>query len=151
MLEPFSSVSGIPNLQLVTKTVPHKRPDTLRVEAYLDKSAPTVEANVAIVQNMVNCAKIRRILDQVGSRSRGFRSRSRVHVIPRWTKKSEFVRTHVDYHKHSKAPTCAVMPPLGKCYFSISTKDFNVYVRMYSEFHFSSYPDSFGRKIYFCK
>ncbi|KFM57065.1 hypothetical protein X975_03604, partial [Stegodyphus mimosarum] len=80
------TVLGVPNLQLpssATKSVPHKRPDTLRVEAFLDKAAPTLEANVAIVKNMVNCVRVRKVLQSL---SGGLTTRTRVHVIPKWIK-----------------------------------------------------------------
>lgn len=105
---------GIPNLQLVTKPVPHKRPDTLRVEAFLDKAAPTVEANVAIVQNMVNCAKVRRILDLLGSKTRRLKAAPRVHVVPKKTKHNKIVRFNVDYYRQYKKPSCPEIPSLGK-------------------------------------
>lgn len=109
---PGHTVLGIPNLQLVTKPVPHKRPDTLRVEAFLDKTAPTVEANVAIVQNMVNCAKVRRILNLLGSKTRGLRTGSRVHIMPSRTKHSISVHLNMDYNRQYKKPACPAIPPL---------------------------------------
>ncbi|KAF8778221.1 hypothetical protein HNY73_014963 [Argiope bruennichi] len=108
-----TTVLGVPSLS-VTKALPHRRPDTLRVEAFLDKTAPTLEGNVAIVKNMVNCARVRRILDNLGSEA----SRSRVRVLKGWKNPTTINGANTRKNccslsfKWQRRKACARIPPL---------------------------------------
>ncbi|GBN95886.1 hypothetical protein AVEN_173318-1 [Araneus ventricosus] len=118
-----TTVLGVPSLS-VTKALPHRRPDTLRVEAFLDKTAPTLEGNVAVVKNMVNCARVRRILDHLGSEV----SRARVRVLKGMKNKTAINGINTKKNccsvsfKWERRKACTRVPPLGKyryLYFSI--------------------------------
>ncbi|XP_015905417.1 beta-1,4-N-acetylgalactosaminyltransferase bre-4 isoform X1 [Parasteatoda tepidariorum] len=112
------TILGVPSLQLpnsVTRPVPHKRPETLRVEAFLDKSAPTLEANAVIVKNMIHCTRVRRVLDFLGARTS---SREKVHVVEKLSFKDDTVfgmkkPCCSDYVKWHKRKTCPSVPPLA--------------------------------------
>ncbi|XP_054708063.1 beta-1,4-N-acetylgalactosaminyltransferase bre-4-like isoform X1 [Uloborus diversus] len=116
------TILGMPSLQIpssATKTVPHKKPDTLRVEAFLDKAAPTLEANVVIFKNMIGCVRVRRIVDLLGS---GIASpRNKVHIVPKWTNEVRLRIANKSVHnssccsldsKHFHRPSCPLQPPL---------------------------------------
>ncbi|GIY35098.1 uncharacterized protein CDAR_99711 [Caerostris darwini] len=111
-----TTVLGIPSLG-VTKVVPHRRPDTLRVEAFLDKAAPTLEGNAAIVKNMVNCARVRKILDHLGAQP----LRPRVRVLQKWTDTAPAKGSKKDCctgsHKWQRRKACTRVPPLREYLF----------------------------------
>ncbi|GFR29426.1 uncharacterized protein TNCT_592721 [Trichonephila clavata] len=93
----------------VTKGGTHRRPDTLRVEAFLDKSAPTLEGNGAIVKNMLNCARVRKVLDHFGAQA----SKARVRVLRGWRapKSKDCCSGSV---KWQKGKPCSLEPSLGE-------------------------------------
>ncbi|CAL1296004.1 unnamed protein product [Larinioides sclopetarius] len=109
-----TTVLGVPSLS-VTKALPHRRPDTLRVEAFLDKTAPTLEGNVAIVKNMVNCARVRRILDNLGTEV----SKARVRVLKGMKNKTAINGINAKKNccsvgfKWQRRKACTRVPPLG--------------------------------------
>lgn len=72
----------------------------MRVEAFLDKTAPTLEGSAAIVHNMLNCARVRRVLKGLGGVAR---RGSKVGYMAANTKKDDF--------KWHRRKACPEVPP----------------------------------------
>ncbi|GBM91309.1 hypothetical protein AVEN_178092-1 [Araneus ventricosus] len=101
--------------------------DTLTVEAFLDKAAPPVEVNIAIMESMLNVARIKRILFRLGTQT----PEGRVLVLQGWvssksaegivlksdknlqTKRSE-KSCHLVDSGWRKRNTCSRVPPVGE-------------------------------------
>lgn len=95
---------------LPTQQQMHKKGDTLRVEAFLDKTAPTLEGSAVIVNNMLNSARIKRILKGVGGAVAARRG-SKVGYLAANTKKDDF--------KWHRRKACPEVPPGLREYISL--------------------------------
>ncbi|KAF8778220.1 hypothetical protein HNY73_014962 [Argiope bruennichi] len=112
-------------------TTIHRVLDTLTVEAYLDKKAPSVKVNVAITESMLNVARIKRILFRFGTQT----SEGRVLILQGWlsSKTSEEIvfkndknlQTELEIASSEKScpfvslgwrrrDTCSHVPPVGE-------------------------------------
>ncbi|CAL1296007.1 unnamed protein product [Larinioides sclopetarius] len=107
-----------------------RRSDTLKVEAFLDKTAPSVEVNIAIMESMLNIARIKRILFRLGTQT----PEGRVLVLQGWVssksteeivlKSDKSLQTkpmtavtgkncHFVSPEWRKRNTCSRVPPVG--------------------------------------
>lgn len=103
--------------------------DTLTVQAFTDKRAPTVEVNTAVTESTLNIARIRRILDHLGMQIPD----GRVSVLQGWmsskskgkicSKSDKNLQTNpkaagskkkCHLTKWQKKDTCSRTPPLGE-------------------------------------
>ncbi|GBO27110.1 hypothetical protein AVEN_112941-1 [Araneus ventricosus] len=105
--------------------------DTLTVEAFLDKAAPPVEVNIAIMESMLNVARIKRILFRLGTQT----PEGRVLVLQGWvsSKAAEEIVLKSDKNFQTKPATagsekichlvdsgwrkrntCSRVPPVGE-------------------------------------
>lgn len=96
-----------PTATKMVTAVQHKRPETLRVEAFLDKNAPSVEANIIIMKNLANTVRIKNILKSLSPiASAGYSARNSASdylVISKCTNCSNELHSETVHHSPSYA------------------------------------------------
>lgn len=98
--------STLPNQQ--QQQLHKAKPDTLRVEAFLDKAAPTLEGSAAIVHNMLNSARVRRIIGDLAG-----------GVARRGGKVGHLAAKRDDFKWHRRKACPEVPPGLREYFFFI--------------------------------